>query len=426
MSEGRRVHVVGAGLAGLSAAVELAHAGRRVVLHEASPQAGGRCRSYLDPALGLVIDNGNHLILSGNEAALGYVRRIGGEGALRVLPECAIPFLDLATGERWTLRPDAGPVPTWIFRESRRVPRTRPGDYLAPLGLLFAREGDRLGERMRTEGPAWERLWRPFLVSALNMEPADASARLAARLVRETFGRGGAACRPVIAEGGLGAALVEPALGWLRGRGAEIRFGASLRAVEAREGQATALRFPGAEERLGAGDAMVLALPPGATATLLPGLDVPTRFSPILNLHFRAESPASVAPLTGLVGGISEWLFRFPDRLSVTVSAAERWNDRPREEMARLVWAEVARAAGLPAEPLPPWQVVREKRATYLPTPEEELRRPPAATRLANLFLAGDWTRTGLPATIEGAVRSGRTAAALALRMPDTQRRAVA
>jgi len=97
----------------------------------------------------------------------------------------------------------------------------------------------------------------------------------------------------------------------------------------------------------------------------------------------------------------------------VTVSAADAFNDEPREALARRIWAEVARAAGLPADPMPPWQIVREKRATFLATPDEERRRPGARTPLANLALAGDWTATGLPATIEGAVRSGRTAASL-------------
>ena len=112
------VHVVGAGLAGLAAAVRLAHAGVAVALYEAAPQAGGRCRSYHDPALGITIDNGNHLLLSANKAALGYVRTIGGQAALTVAPECAFPFDDLATGARWTLRPGRGRLPFWIFYAS--------------------------------------------------------------------------------------------------------------------------------------------------------------------------------------------------------------------------------------------------------------------------------------------------------------------
>jgi uncharacterized protein with NAD-binding domain and iron-sulfur cluster len=105
-----------------------------------------------------------------------------------------------------------------------------------------------------------------------------------------------------------------------------------------------------------------------------------------------------------------EWLFAFPGRLSVTISAADRLIDVPREELAARIWREVAQVAGI-ADALPPWQIVRERRATFAATPEQDARRPGAATAWANMALAGDWTATGLPATIEGAIRSGQRAA---------------
>ncbi len=123
----------------LSAAVRLAGEGRRVVLYEAARQAGGRCRSYHDPALGLTIDNGNHLLLSGNAAALDYLKRIGAPAdALEGPAQAEFPFADLATGERWTLRPNDGRLPWWILDARRRVPGSRARDYFAPLGI-FAR-----------------------------------------------------------------------------------------------------------------------------------------------------------------------------------------------------------------------------------------------------------------------------------------------
>ncbi len=115
-----------------------------------------------------------------------------------------------------------------------------------------------------------------------------------------------------------------------------------------------------------------------------------------------------------------EWIFAFEDRISVTVSGADAIVDRDREDLARTLWDEVCRAlrinAELPANSLPRWQVVKEKRATFAATPQEDLKRPPAKTKWPNLILAGDWTDTGLPATLEGAIRSGDAAAALALR----------
>ena len=151
-------------------------------------------------------------------------------------------------------------------------------------------------------------------------------------------------------------------------------------------------------------------MPPYAAASFIRGLDVPTEFRAIVNAHFRIEPPAEQPPILGVLNGTVQWLFAFPGRLSVTISAGDRLIDGPREELAKTIWNEVARMTGLTAE-LPPWQIVRERRATFSATPAQDAKRPGSATGWRNLVLAGDWTDTGLPATIEGAIRSGNRAA---------------
>jgi hypothetical protein len=159
-------------------------------------------------------------------------------------------------------------------------------------------------------------------------------------------------------------------------------------------------------------DAVILAVPPYIASTLIPDLQVPTEFRAIVNAHFRIEPSPYQPPILGLISSTTEWVFAFPGRVATTISAADRLLDTPREALARTIWSEVATATGLPPE-LPPWQIVRERRATFAATPEQDARRPDPNTRFNNLLLAGDWTNTGLPATIESAIRSGRRAADL-------------
>lgn len=414
---GRRgcIHVIGAGLAGLAAAVALTERGEAVRLSEAAPQAGGRCRSYHDAQLGMVIDNGNHLVLSGNPAVRRYLRATGAEAGLAGPEEAAFPFFDRQRGERWVLRPNDGPLPWWVLDPRRRVPRTGAAEYLALAHLARRHPGRRIGEVLPCRGRLWEALLRPLLVSILNTPPEEASADLAGAVLRETMARGGRAMRPRLAVPTLDAAFVEPALRRLRAAGAEIRLGRRLRGLALERCRAAALRFAGEDEvRLGAADRVVLAVPPWVATELLPGLTVPDRFGAILNAHFRHPLPSGAPAVAGVVGGTAEWVFGFPDRLSVTVSAAERLLDLENIALAERLWGDVAALHGLSA-PLPPFRIVKERRATFLATPDQEARRPAARTAWSNLFLAGDWTATGLPATIEGALRSGETAATLAM-----------
>lgn len=410
-----RVHVVGAGLAGLAAAVTLAQAGRRVHLHDAARQAGGRCRSYADATLGLTIDNGNHLLLSGNRAALAYCDLIGAGEALQGPDEARFPFIDLKTGARWTLRPNQGRIPWWIASPARRVPGSKARDYLAPAAMLASRRDRPIGEVMACTGPLYDRLWGPILLAGLNTPPAEGSTRLAAALMRETLLAGGAACRPLVATGGLSAAFVDPALRFIADHGGVVGLGRRLRQIRLGDDRAQALLFGDETIELGPGDALVLAVPASVAVELVPGLTAPTQFHAIVNAHFKAPPPAGAPPFIGVVNAVTEWVFAFEDRLSVTISGADRLLDVPREALARTIWTEVAAVAGLEAAALPPWQIVTEKRATFAATPAQNARRPEATTRWRNLLLAGDWTQTGLPATIEGAIRSGDRAAALAL-----------
>lgn len=402
-------HIIGAGLAGLAAALELTGAGWGVTLYEAGPAAGGRCRSYFDRELGLTIDNGNHLLLSGNRAAFAYIAAIGATGKFAGPPAARFPFVEIPSGERWTVRPNRGGFPWWILLPPRRVPGTRPADYLALRRLAWL-QGDSTVAAALRHGPLYSRLIEPLAIAALNTPPHEALARLLGTVVRETLLQGGASCMPRFPREGLSAALVDPAVATLQRRGAAVQFNRRVAALDIQDGRVVGLQTGGDTVRVGSDGSVVLAAPPWVASTLLPELTAPDAFESIVNIHFRVDADPGDAGFVGVIGGTAEWVFVKPGHVSVTISAANRMVDQAAEAIAAKVWPDVCVALHL-AGGMPAFRVVKERRATFAATAAQEARRPAARTALANLVLAGDWTATGLPATIEGAIRSGRTAA---------------
>jgi squalene-associated FAD-dependent desaturase len=387
-------HVVGAGLAGLAAACTLSEAGCEVVLFEGAPAAGGRARSYFDKTLGCRIDNGNHLVLSGNTATMVYLKRLGARDALAG-PDAAIyPFFDLATGESWTMRISPGAIPWWVLDPKRRVLGTGLRHYAALLKLRRAAP-DALVAPLLGGGPLYRRLLEPLAISALNTMPEEAACGPLQTVFAETLERGGQAAIPRFARVGLSESFVDPALDWLRKRGVQIRLGVRVTAIDP--------EVP-----------TVLAVPPWIAQSLVEELTAPDEFEAICNVHYRIQVAPGEAGFWGFVGGMTEWAFARPETLSVTISAANRYDARGNEDIATTVWGELARSLSLPAD-MPPYRVVWEKRATFKATPAQLARRPGADIGRKNLALAGDWTATGLPSTIEGAIRSGNAAAMVLL-----------
>jgi hydroxysqualene dehydroxylase len=411
-SDTSTIHLIGAGVAGLAAAVRLAGSGRAIVVHEAANQPGGRCRSYHDRATGLLIDNGTHLLLSGNKAALSYAKTIGSDTNLQGPPRAEYPFLDFASNETWVLGFGDGRFPWWVLDKDRRVPQTGVIDYFALARLAWASVDKSIDEIMDCSGPIYERMLEPFLLAALNIAPRKGSVKLAGALIRETLALGGQACRPLLACNGIGKVFVEPAIAYLQQNGTSIAFEDELHSLQFEGARASQLNFSGRHVDLGQNDAVILAIPPYVAAKLVPNLRVPSDFCGIVNAHFRVEPPRHMPVMLGVINGTCQWIFALPGRISVTISDAGALFDMPREELAQTIWRDVAKIGHLP-DTLPSWQIVRERRATFAATPKQNASRPEAETIWSNLFLAGDWTATGLPATIESAVRSGYHAADL-------------
>ncbi len=431
------LHVVGGGLAGLSAALEGVRAGWQVVLYEAGPACGGRARSYEDRQLGCRIDNGNHLLLSANHATFDYLDRVGARHTLGGPGLPVFPFSDISSDRgadlHWTLRLSRGRIPWWVLDPARRVPGMRLRELLSLVRMLRARDGVTVSECL-APGMLADRLLVPLSISVLNTQPEAGSARLMAAMMRESLAVGGEACIPWYPRLGLSESLVDPALARLQAEGAVIRTGCRVSGLGDEGGRITRLVLPEGQQALDEDDQVVLAVTAPVAAELLagplPNLALPDSFESILNLHYRIALQEHLggdlarAGFAGIVGGLAEWVFVKPDVVSVTISAANHLAGRENVAIAAQVWAEITRVlqpalrptrhaggavVSLPLE-APPHRVLREKRATFAATTAQQRLRPGSRTELRNLVLAGDWTDTGLPATIEGAIRSGKTA----------------
>jgi hypothetical protein len=283
-------------------------------------------------------------------------------------------------------------------------------DMMTALRLMVASPDSTLGRYVPPTRRSWRRFWEPLAVAVLNTEAEEGSARLLGRVLARSLLKGGEASRPYFARESLGDVLVKPALARL---GDTVTFGARLRTMEFVGERVGRLQFGDGDVAVGDDDFVVLAVPSWDAGELVPGLTIPRETRPIVNAHFVVEGSVSLdggAPFLGLIGGVAQWVFLRDGIVSATVSTAATLVDEPAERVAELIWRDIRRAIGKPSAPIPAYRVIKEKRATIAQTPEGDSLRPVARTRWRNLTLAGDWTQTSLPATIESAVQSGEIA----------------
>ena len=415
-----QIHIIGAGLSGLAAAARLVDQGAIVILHESAGHAGGRCRSFYDKTLERDIDNGNHIIMSGNHAALDFLKRIGSHDALTGPVDASYPFVDVKSGARWRVTINDGLFPSWVFDPKSRVPDTKVFDYVKAAAIAFAGKNQTVADLVDKEDILYKRFWEPLTLAVLNTTPDRGQAQLLWSVIRETFLLGGKASRPLAAKQGLGPAFIDPAVAHLKAKGAEIRFNARLRAAEFSDGRISALDFGEEKIAISEGDEVILAIPPSRLKQIVPDVDPPGDEASILNVHYRTRhavpaTPLGDSPFIGMISSDAQWAFVRDDVVSLTVSASHAigMDDVPNQKAADDMWRETQIALNLGNMPYEAVRVIRERRATPDQSPEAAQKRLKPETEWRNLTLAGDHTATGVPATIEGSIRSGDRAAAI-------------
>jgi len=443
-----KVVVVGGGFAGLAAAIALQERRHQVVLLERRGVLGGRATSSRDTVTGEDVDNGTHLMIGAYARTLALARRAGAEDLLLEQDDLLLEWIDEQGVSALDCPPLAAPLHLLAGLIGLRVPlRVKLQALRMGLAVRFGRrpEGLTLAQYFERcgQGPEARRLlWDPLALAILNEPPERAAAVLFHRVYQEAFLRDNRNSRLVFLRCGW-SGFAERLAGYFQGRGGVIERRARAESLMVEEGRASGVRLargPVARELIAAGrpaepgceraDAVVCALPPRALAALVPeGLrgrppfDSLSRFegSPIVSVEIWLDRVVVDRVMLGLRGCEVEWLFDkgrlygregAPQHLAFIVSAAYRSALKTNAELVAA--AEQALRRFFPAmstATIVRSLVLRDPSATFASTPALEALRPGPRTPIAGLFLAGDWTDTGLPATIEGAVRSGERAA---------------
>ena len=451
--------VIGGGLAGLAAGVALAESGRRVRLFEQRPFLGGRATSYVLPD-GEHVDNCQHVTLGCCTNLDDFYRRIGAAGKIKFFDR--LFFLD-PQGRRGAMQAGSLPAPFHLTRsfatfaplnllDKLSVARAmldilqtqgKPGDLNENGGISMLEWLRRRGQTKR----AIERFWRVVLVSALDEELDRTDARFGVDVFWKAFLSNSAGYRMGVPAVPL-ANLYEGCKSEIERRGGEVILRAPVRGLKIENGEFVGLRFD--EGREEAADAYVFAVPHTALAELLPesmkqsdpslaNLDK-IKVAPITGVHFWFDRPVMTEPFVTLLDTTTQWIFNktalYADSNStgqspasgqyvqLVISASYDLLQKSRQEIIDLCLAEVRQAlpASRKAELLKA-TVIKEAAATFSPEPGVDRWRPKQQTTIPRLFLAGDWTDTGWPATMEGAVRSGYFAAEALLRSEGTPRK---
>ena len=408
------IHIIGTGLAGLSCAINLLkEKNRKIILYEASSLYGGRCRSYNEKNFNCILDNGNHLIIKAYKNTFNYLKKINAHNKLLTNNKTFYPFVDIKKSEIWNVRPYSFIFPWWILFKSCRPKNISFLDFIKGFKVLFAKKNQTVSDLLEKDTLIYKRFWKPFTIAVLNTHPNEASAKLLWRIIIKTLFFKNDPLRPFIVKKSLSDCLIKPAVKKILDHGSNIKCNTRLKKIIFKNNFAEEIIFNKNTIKIDKDELVVLAVTPNVVSKILPNIKTPKKTNCILNIHFKLNQKHNKIKLpddsffVGVIGGVVDWIFKKKNILSITISAANYLNNLDNDKISKIVWEDVKKVFNLGTVKKPKYKIIREKMATFVQSPEEIFRKPKMYTKYKNLFLAGDWVDTGLPATIEGAITSG-------------------
>jgi len=424
----KSVTVIGGGIAGLSAAVFLAEKDFEVTLYEASPKFGGRAYSFFDKTIDAVIDNGQHILASWYHNTFDYLKIIGSYDKLSFQKQLEVTFIQKG-GKQFLLKAPNLPPPLHLAGGILKYGALGLKDKLALVRLvnsikkgkfqddeLKAINTDKLFNKTGQTEKLIDNFWKPFIVAVFNAEPVGTSAYMFSEMIKLGFlTKGGSEL--VLPNGFLEDIFVKPALKFLESKNAKVFPGKSVTGINIEKDTVTSIIVENSEEAKS--DIYISAVPFFNINDIRSGNNLLSSRtgltpSPIVNIHLKfAESIDDIIPgrFAGLLNTKVQWVFKVKDdQLCLVISSAGEIAGMDKDTIIKLAVTELNECfPGIGNNRITASRVIKEMRATFLPDSDSLMKRPECKTAYSNFYLAGDWTDTGLPATIEGAVKSGKT-----------------
>lgn len=432
------VVVVGGGLSGLAVSTQLAIDGANVVMIEQANKLGGRAYSYVDKKTGDVVDNGQHVLVGAYHRTLQYLKNIGTRELLSLPENFHLHFHHPDNGfETFTFGSALFPINLAVAAFRFRILSLKDRRRFLKVGIQLRNWDEDLEQTLRRltvaewlqtmeqSNEAKRSFWYPIAISVMNESPEKASALLFARSLRSTFLGNASDAMILIPTVGQTKLYVDGAVRLFANHGSKVLLNSEAKSLTFHKNKATGVVLKNGK-RIHA-KSVICAVPHAALMRLLPETIrhiepfdhlKKIHFSPIVSIHLWFDRPIMDRDFVGLIDRRIQWIFnrrkimhqygKPENHLSAIISGAYKYVDLPKEKLAKIAVDDIASVYPTARNAvLAHYVIIKEKRATFSPTNEVESFRPDQQSPIENLYLAGDWTNTGLPPTIEGAIMSG-------------------
>ncbi len=419
--------IIGGGIAGLTAASILSSKNNQVVLLEASPKLGGRTYSFLDKESGEIIDNGQHILMGCYNYTLDFIRLIGAENNFIYQKNLEINFISNKK-KKYLLKARTSLYPINLLLAIVRYDILSASDKLKLISfllklLVIRRKSledlsvyEWLIKENQTENII-KSFWEILCVGAMNTNLHNASATLFYDILNEIFSNGNFASTIILPKYGLSESFINPALTFIKKNSGKVLLSEQVKELVIKNDKVVSVNTE--LKKYNDFDFVITAVPLYALEKIIPNnllnINVDFSYSTILNIHLWLKENPFKEKFYGLIDSPLHWIFNKGSHINIVISDANKYAEITNEEIIEMTFNELHKYTDIKKEFLEKYKIIKEKRATFIPHNDILNKRPETKTKIKNLFLAGDWTNTDLPATIEGAAKSGKVAAELVL-----------